>query len=144
MNNTKQIPNYNEEKIGLQANLASMIAKESLDVFVNDANSLAKEITSPLKVSVGDKTPLFELPNALGNTVSLQNYLDKGPVVITFYRGNWCPYCNLVLNAYQRILPEIKALGANLIAISPQKPDSTLDMQEKQSLEFVVLSDDKN
>jgi peroxiredoxin len=144
MNNTKQIPNYNEEKIGLQANLASMIAKESLDVFVNDANSLAKEITSPLKVSVGDKTPLFELPNALGNTVSLQNYLDKGPVVITFYRGNWCPYCNLVLNAYQRILPEIKALGANLIAISPQKPDSTLDMQEKQSLEFEVLSDDKN
>ncbi|MBF2709524.1 peroxiredoxin-like family protein [Flavobacterium soyangense] len=144
MNNTKQIPNYNEEKIGLQANLASMIAKESLDVFVNDANLLATEITSPLKVSVGDKTPLFELPNALGNTVSLQNYLDKGPVVITFYRGNWCPYCNLVLNAYQRILPEIKAFGANLIAISPQKPDSTLDMQEKQSLEFEVLSDDKN
>jgi peroxiredoxin len=121
-----------------------MIPKDSLDVFITDANLLAKEITNPLKVSVGDKAPLFELPNALGNRVSLQKHLEKGPVVITFYRGNWCPYCNLVLNSYQRILPEIKALGANLIAISPQKPDSSLDMKEKHALEFEVLSDDKN
>jgi peroxiredoxin len=144
MNKTKQIPSYNNEKIELQANLAAMVPKESLDVFITDANLLGKEITNPLKVSVGDKAPLFELPNALGNPVSLQKVFEKGPVVLTFYRGNWCPYCNLVLNSYQRILPEIKALGANLIAISPQKPDSTLDMQEKQSLEFEVLSDDKN
>jgi peroxiredoxin len=144
MNKTKQIPNYNEEKIELQRNLAIMVPKDSLDVFVTDAAILGKEITSPLKVSVGDKAPYFELPNALGNSVSLQNYLEKGPVVLTFYRGNWCPYCNLVLNTYQRILPEIKAFGANLIAISPQKPDSSLDMKEKHSLEFEVLSDAKN
>jgi peroxiredoxin len=144
MNKTKQIPSYNNEKIELQANLAAMVPKESLDVFITDANLLGKEITNPLKVSVGDKAPLFELSNALGNPVSLQKVFEKGPVVLTFYRGNWCPYCNLVLNSYQRILPEIKALGANLIAISPQKPDSSLDMKEKHALEFEVLSDDKN
>jgi peroxiredoxin len=144
MNKTKQISSYNQEKIELQENLATMVPKESLNVFITDANLLAKEITNPLIVSVGDKAPLFELPNALGNAVSLQKHLEKGPVVITFYRGNWCPYCNLVLNTYQRILPEIKALGANLIAISPQKPDSSLDMKEKHALEFEVLSDDKN
>jgi peroxiredoxin len=144
MNKTKQIPSYNNEKIELQANLAAMVPKDSLDVFITDANLLGKEITNPLKVSVGDKAPLFELSNALGNPVSLQKVFEKGPVVLTFYRGNWCPYCNLVLNSYQRILPEIKALGANLIAISPQKPDSSLDMKEKHALEFEVLSDDKN
>ena len=144
MSKTKQIPNYNNEKLELQENLATMIPKESLNVFITDSNLLATEITCPLKVSVGDKAPLFELPNALGKVVSLQKQLEKGPVVVTFYRGNWCPYCNLILNSYQRILPEIKTLGANLIAISPQKPDSSLDMQEKHSLEFEVLSDTKN
>lgn len=144
MNKTEQIPSYNQEKIALQENLAAMVPQESLNVFITDAILLAKEITSPLKVSVGDKAPEFDLPNALGNIVSLQEYIKKGPVVITFYRGNWCPYCNLVLNTYQRILPEIKALGANLIAISPQNPDSSLNMQEKHALEFEVLSDDKN
>jgi peroxiredoxin len=144
MNKTKQIPSYNNEKIELQANLAAMVPKDSLDVFITDANLLGKEITNPLKVSVGDKAPLFDLSNALGNPVSLQKVFEKGPVVLTFYRGNWCPYCNLVLNSYQRILPEIKALGANLIAISPQKPDSSLDMKEKHALQFEVLSDEKN
>lgn len=144
MNKTEQIPSYNQEKIALQENLAAMVPQESLNVFITDANLLAKEITNPLKVSVGDKAPEFDLPNALGNIVSLQEYIKKGPVVITFYRGNWCPYCNLALNTYQRILLEIKALGANLIAISPQNPDSSLNMQEKHALEFEVLSDDKN
>lgn len=144
MSKTKEIPNYNDEKIALQANLESMIPKESLDVFKNDAIELAFDYASPLKVVEGEKSPLFELPNAIGKTVYLKHLLNEGPVVITFYRGNWCPYCNLVLNSYQRILPNIKALGANLVAISPQNPDSSLDMKAKHSLEFEVLSDKGN
>jgi peroxiredoxin len=138
---SKQIPNYNEIKLGLQANLATMISKEALDVFNGDADQLALDYPSPLKLSVGDRSPLFELPNALHKTIALKDLLKSGPVVITFYRGNWCPYCNIVLNAYQRILPEIKALGASLIAISSQTPDSSLDIQAKHNLEFEVLSD---
>jgi peroxiredoxin len=144
MKEEKKMPNYNEEKLGLQAKLASMISKESLDVFNVDAAQLGLEFTSPLKLSIGDQAPLFHLPNAVNKIIALQDLLNAGPVVITFYRGNWCPYCNIVLNAYQRILPDIRALGGNLIAISSQNSDSSLDMQAKHNLEFEVLSDKGN
>ncbi|HLW03021.1 MAG TPA: peroxiredoxin-like family protein [Ktedonobacterales bacterium] len=92
-------------------------------------------------LKVGDHAPDFTLPDALGRPVSLAGVRAMGPVVITFYRGEWCPFCNLTLHAYQAILPKITALGATLIAISPQTPDHSLSMAEKHSLEFAVLSD---
>lgn len=92
-------------------------------------------------LKVGDHTPDFTLPDVLGRPISLAAARAMGPVVLTFYRGEWCPFCNLTLHAYQAILPEITALGATLIAISPQTPDHSLSMAEKHSLEFVVLSD---
>jgi peroxiredoxin len=64
--------------------------------------------------------------------------------VLSFYRGQWCPYCDLQLRAYQEVLPRIKALGANLVAISPQTPDETLSTAQKRNLEFRVLSDAGN
>ena len=92
-------------------------------------------------VKQGDIAPDFELPNARGDTVALSTLLVEGPVVLAFYRGGWCPYCNLQLRAYQRILPEIRELGAQLVAISPQAPDASLTTAEKNELEFEVLSD---
>lgn len=73
----------------------------------------------------------------------MTNYeeLEKGPVVLTFYRGSWCPFCNRQLKAYQEILPDIQELVAQLLAISPQTPDNTLSMQEKNEFDFQVLSD---
>ncbi len=67
--------------------------------------------------------------------------MRKGPVIVTFYRGGWCPYCNLELQAFQQVLPEIEAAGASLVAISPEKPDDTLSTAEKNALTFEVLSD---
>jgi peroxiredoxin len=90
---------------------------------------------------VGDKAPDFDLPNASGEAVRLKGLLDKGPVVLNFYRGGWCPYCNLELNAYQKRLPDINQLGASLVAISPQTPDNSLSTAEKNELKFQVLSD---
>lgn len=92
-------------------------------------------------VKVGQKAPEFSLPDQLGETVTLSLVLERGPAVIVFYRGEWCPYCDLTLRAYQRILPQINALGASLIAISPQTPDNTLTTVEKKELTFSVLSD---
>ncbi|WP_027086887.1 peroxiredoxin-like family protein [Cohnella panacarvi] len=89
----------------------------------------------------GEKAKDFTLKNALGETVNLYDELSKGPVVLTFYRGGWCPFCNTQLKAYQKLLPEIQALGAQLIAVSPQSPDNTLSQQEKEELTFQVLSD---
>lgn len=92
----------------------------------------------------GDTAPNFELPSATGETVSLESLLEDGPVVLTFYRGGWCPYCNIQLRSYQHHLDQFKLLGASLVAISPEKPDNTLSTQEKNELDFAVLSDSGN
>lgn len=92
-------------------------------------------------LTVGDVAPDFTLPDATGQSVSLSELLKQGPVVINFYRGEWCPYCNLELRAFQNLLPEFKQAGANLVAISPELPDHSLSVTEKHSLDFSVLSD---
>jgi peroxiredoxin len=92
-------------------------------------------------LGVGDEAPRWTLSNALGEEVSLDDRLRAGPVVLAFYRGGWCPYCNLQLRAYAEVLDEIDELGGQLIAISPQLPDDTLDTAERVALGFEVLSD---
>ncbi|WP_232829143.1 peroxiredoxin-like family protein [Aureibaculum luteum] len=92
-------------------------------------------------IKIGQKAPSFKLPNPEGNSISLAALLNKGPVVITFYRGNWCPYCNLQLRALQARLDEIHALGATLVAISPQVPDGSMTKDEISAMDFIVLSD---
>lgn len=92
-------------------------------------------------VKVGDKAPDFTLPNADGQMRTLSDILKRGPVVLTFYRGGWCPYCNDQLYAYQQILPEFMDLGAELVAISPEKPESAQDTVLKNEVKFEILSD---
>lgn len=92
-------------------------------------------------ITIGEQAPEFLLPSAQGYNISLANLLRKGPVVLTFYRGDWCPYCNLQLKAMHGRLAEIHALGAELVAISPQAPNDSLTKAEREELEFCVLSD---
>ncbi len=94
--------------------------------------------------TTGDKAPGFELPNVRGGTLNIRDALAEGPVVLSFYRGSWCPFCNLELNALQQQLPVIRGCGASLIAVSPEKPDASLTHAEKLNLEFDVLSDPGN
>lgn len=89
----------------------------------------------------GQKAPDFVLPDASGRPVRLSALLQKGPVILTFYRGAWCPFCNIQLKSYQAHLAEIRAKGAELVAVSPQTPEYTLSTTEKASLTFPVLSD---
>tara|TARA_R110002060_G_scaffold54493_3_gene65131 strand:+ start:71 stop:727 length:657 start_codon:yes stop_codon:yes gene_type:complete len=92
-------------------------------------------------IDIGQQAPTFTLPNAQGQDVALSHLRRKGPVVVTFYRGDWCPYCNLQLRALQSILGDIHELGAELVAISPQVPDDSLSKSEISELGFQVLSD---
>jgi peroxiredoxin len=89
----------------------------------------------------GMQAPDFTLPDALGKPVTLSHLRQQGPVVMVFYRGAWCPYCNLQLRSYQQMLPQLQAEGATLVAISPQTPDHSLSLAEKQELTFAALSD---
>jgi peroxiredoxin len=92
-------------------------------------------------LKVGDRAPAIVLENAKGAAVDVGTLLKKGPVIVIFYRGGWCPYCNLELKAYQAMLPDFRAAGASLVAISPEKPDDTVLTAEKNALAFEVLSD---
>lgn len=137
-------PSYKEGLKELRGSMSDMLPNEVLEVFDNDANALNEEHTSILKLQTGDKAYDFTLSNAVNQSINLYEILKSNRVVLTFYRGVWCPYCNLILNQYQAILPEIKESGATLIAISPQNPDASLSMKEKNELQFEVLSDNGN
>ena len=89
----------------------------------------------------GEKAPMFVLPDGNGDTVALADLLADGPVVVMWYRGGWCPYCNMQLNAMQDALPYFDEANATLLAISPEIPDSAMSTQEQNALGFVVLSD---
>ncbi|MBH0002110.1 peroxiredoxin-like family protein [Pseudoalteromonas sp. SWYJZ12] len=92
-------------------------------------------------LQIGQKVENFSLANHKGEKIELADLLKKGPVIISFYRGGWCPYCNLELKALNDYLPQFKTQNAQLVAISPQLPDETLSTAQKNDLEFDVLSD---
>jgi peroxiredoxin len=95
-------------------------------------------------LGVGDKAIDFELPMGNGANIRLSEMLAVGPVVVTFYRGNWCPYCNRQLQGLQEVLLELHSAGAQLVAVSPEVPDQALATQQKNHLAFPVLSDKQN
>ncbi|KAB1069100.1 AhpC/TSA family protein [Tamlana haliotis] len=111
---------------------------QGVDDIINEAKTLQQ---GDKALKVGQKAPNFELPNAENTLINLENLINKGPVVVTFYRGDWCPYCNLQLRALQNRLSEIHELGATLVAVSPQVPDGSLSESEISKMEFTVLSD---
>lgn len=134
MSLTKDIADFEEEKQRTHD-------RDVLDMIdVTTADLVATGIAAQA-LGVGDTAPAFALPDHLGNTVHSSDLLAAGPVLINFYRGNWCPYCNLELRAYQQHLDRIKKAGASLIAISPMLPDNSMGIAEKNELAFPVLSD---
>ncbi|SOE23706.1 Peroxiredoxin [Spirosomataceae bacterium TFI 002] len=92
-------------------------------------------------LNVGDIAPDFTLRNVQNQPVSLYNELANGPVILVWYRGGWCPYCNITLHYLQEKLPEFKEAGATLIALTPELPDNSLSTTEKNNIAFNVLSD---
>lgn len=92
-------------------------------------------------LNVGDEAPDFALQNATGNTIQLSEMLKSGPVILTWYRGGWCPYCNITLHYLQEFLPRFREAGAQLVALTPELPDKSLSTKEKHALEFEVLTD---
>lgn len=108
------------------------------------AQKIIDEQIGAKALKVGDKLPQASLINASNESVNLYDCLAQGPLIINFYRGAWCPYCNIELRAYKELLPQIKEAGANLVAISPELPDTSMSLMEKHELEFEVLSDVNN
>lgn len=127
----------------LNEQLAEQAGKAPPEVIekIKAAQAEVEEAVVAPGLEIGDVAPDFTLPDATGQPVDLYEWLKQGPVVLSFYRGEWCPYCNIELRTLQELLPQIRELGASLIAISPQTPDEALTATEKQNLEYAVLSD---
>ncbi|MFI0419994.1 peroxiredoxin-like family protein [Spongiactinospora sp. 9N601] len=125
----------------LAAKAASVQRPEEAKQAINEAFAEIEAAGLVPGLEIGEKAPDFVLPNALGSKIRLSDRLAEGPVVVIFYRGSWCPYCNLELAAYQAVLHEFQEAGARLMAVSPQLPDDALSMQEKHDLAYDVLSD---
>lgn len=115
--------------------------KEKNEIYADGITSVVNSGILDKALNIGDKAPNFTLNNALNQPVSLYNTLENGPVVLTWYRGGWCPYCNITLHHLQEHLPEFKKAGATLLALTPELPDNSLNTSEKNNLEFTVLSD---
>ena len=120
------------------------IRQETLSVMVGATRELIASGIAERSTGEGSAAPSFSLPNAQGEPVASESLWEEGPVVVSFYRGGWCPYCNVELRALQQRLPEIEALGARLVAITPETPDNALTTQEKNEIGFEVLSDGGN
>ena len=134
-----------EQLQNLADNSAKKIPAKAQVVMNNAIKKLKTSNILEKAFKTGDTIPKIELPNAKGVSINLNDILAKGKrIVISFYRGGWCPYCNLELKALQQSLPEIKTKNAVLIAINPETPDNSLSTLEKNNLEFEVLSDKNN
>ncbi|MEM8829748.1 MAG: peroxiredoxin-like family protein [Cyanobacteria bacterium P01_G01_bin.19] len=125
----------------LKTNIKSQIPEDVLQKFDESIQALDESGIANQAPQVGNEINNFILSNQLGKQRSLVELRKSGPVVMVFYRGGWCPYCNLELRAYQQILPQLKEAGVQLVAITPELPDSSLSTIEKNELEFEVLSD---
>ncbi len=134
-------PSLREQIEAYQAQSASRVSPEVQERGRARRAQLVASGIAEKSLKAGETAPDFTLPDAYGKPVKLSALLAHGPVVLTFYRGDWCPFCNLTLRAYQKILPEINALHATLVAISPQNPDNTLLTVEHKELTYPVLSD---
>ena len=132
---------YAQQRDQMHETMASQAPAELLNGFAAAARRLDALEFASRAPKVGDQAPDFALPDQHGEEVHLSSLLRLGPVVLIFYRGEWCPYCNLQLRTFQTHLGQLTAHGAQLVAISPQSPDHSLSMAEKHALGFLVLSD---
>ncbi len=115
--------------------------RQAYEALVRD---LAASGLTASSLKIGDRLPDFELPNVEGRLITSDELLQKGLLVISFFRGGWCPYCTLELNALQQSLPEIERLGATLVAITPDTGAALASAKRKNKLAYDVLSDVDN
>lgn len=124
-----------------QDELIPTIPEDTLNTLMSELQELITAGIAEKSIYKGSAFPAFDLPNANNELLSLNTFLDNGPLVVSFYRGAWCPYCNLEIIALQKCLPDIVAAGGQLVAISPQTPDKSVDQISNSQLTFEVLSD---
>jgi peroxiredoxin len=143
--NAPLVPNYQDALAQFQAESknakdAPKLTEQDRRIMQDAGAQLAAAMPEP-GLKVGARAPDFSLKDAQGNVVTLSEALKQGPVILAFYRGAWCPYCNLQLKLLSETLPQFMHYGAQLIAVTPQLPDKSLKQVNKAGYPFAILSD---
>lgn len=133
-----------EQLQGVRNHIASVAPGAAVEAIQTDIDKLIQSGIAEGALKVGQTAPDFTLTNVQGQPVKLSDKLAQGPVVLVFYRGEWCPYCNLTLRTNQKDLSRFQELGAQLVAVSPQTADHSLAVATKNELTFEVLNDRNN
>ena len=125
--------------------LTALIERETAPRVLGVINQFIRDIrrrqVTQRSLTVGDTIANFALPDQYGRLTNLYDYLNTGPVVLNFYRGGWCPYCNLELKALHHAWPELEYYGARLLTLTPESPDNIAQTVRKNALDFPVLHD---
>lgn len=138
---TPDVPNLGEAiKTYLAKRPNKKLTDHDLAVIKNAQTQIAEEVHDP-GLQAGEHAPDFTLMNAFGKKITLSELLKDGPVVLTFYRGSWCPFCNLQLHALNQSLPLFQPYHATLVFITPQRPDKSKEQLKKEDYSFEILSD---
>jgi peroxiredoxin len=128
----------------MRAGMAAQPPNKAMDAFTREQAGLAASVSAGI-APAGTVLPDAELLDVHGAATTLYAAAGDGTSVLVFYRGAWCPYCNIALSAYQdQLLPQLTERGIRLVAVSPQKPDGSLTIRQKHSLAFTVVSDPGN
>ncbi|HEV3357303.1 MAG TPA: peroxiredoxin-like family protein [Pseudonocardiaceae bacterium] len=136
---------YGTRVAALKAGIADRLPAEVLTAFTEEQEKLLAADLAANAAPVGTPLPHADLLDAHGNPTTLADALGGRPAVLVFYRGAWCPYCNLALRTYQeQLVPALAERGIGFVAISPQKPDGSLSITETNALTFTVLADAGN
>ncbi|MEM9094202.1 MAG: peroxiredoxin-like family protein [Pseudomonadota bacterium] len=130
-----------EQLDAFKAKFKTQAPAEAFEAFARSTQELIDSGQAERAVAAGDVAPDFTLTDQDGETVSLKSLLANGPVIVSFYRGVWCPYCNIELKALEAALGEIKARGASLVAISMQGASDSRKSQRDNKLSFPILTD---
>ena len=130
-----------DEIARLQKTLTADLTQHALQVLKHECKVSPNSIAGKNSPKAGEYFPAFILPNAYGQLINSRDLLSQGPLVISFFKGQWHPYCNLELRAFQHFLPEIKSRNAQLTAITPMLPSHCMEIQESAKLDYEVLSD---
>jgi peroxiredoxin len=130
-----------EQLLAVAKKGAQLIPEEDRNLIIGSLAKFKETFDPNDAIKAGDKLPEFHLTDATGKEVSSADLLAKGPLLITFYRGEWCPYCNVAIAFLQKHLDDFTARGVTLVAISPEIPNDTLTRTEKEEIKFPVLTD---
>lgn len=139
------LPTMAEQVAALEAGLAPQLPTPALQAFATEQAALDAAGVPAGVARVGTPIPDGDLLDVHGEPTTLDAARAGRPAVVVFYRGAWCPYCNVTLHTYQeQLVPALAERGVQLVAVSPQRPDGSLSMQQKHELTFAVLSDPGN